>query len=227
IDGVRLSWDYVVMVAMSAVVAAVGIYRDDLVLVIAGMIIAPLLYPNMALALATNLADKDLGWHALKVNALGLLAALAVAVLFGLVMPIESSFESTGLRTSIGSLDVVVAAAAGTAAALSFVSQKSGTVVGVMVAVALLPPLVSLGMLFGAGYWSMAVAPLLLFLINVICINLAAVITFVAWKVSPRTHHEEKRAHRAWRRAIALWVLLLGALVALALFAGEYWEPFW
>jgi uncharacterized membrane protein len=89
-----------------------------------------------------------------------------------------------------------------------------------MVAVALLPPLVTLGMLMGAGRWDMALGALLLLLVNLICINLAGVVTFLARGIRPLTWWEEKRAKKATKRAIAVWTILL-LLLVLVIFVSQ------
>ncbi len=221
--GMELTWGYAAMVGASAVVAAVGVFRNDLVLLIGAMIIAPLLHPNMALSLATTMADLDLGKRALKVGGLGALVTVLVAVAFGLLLPFNPSPAMASLRTTVGLLDVAVAASAGAAGALSFTTVKPSGIVGVMIAAALLPPLVSFGMLMGAGHLQMAVAPFLLVLVNVICINLSGVVTFFVQRIRPRARWEEERARHAFRRALAIWLGLLGVLVALGYFAGHYW----
>jgi uncharacterized membrane protein len=86
-----------------------------------------------------------------------------------------------------------------------------------MVAVALLPPLVTFGMLLGAGKLSLARGALLLTAANVICVNLAGVATFVAQGVRPRTWWEADRARRATRNATLVWLLLLLGLAAILL----------
>jgi uncharacterized membrane protein len=88
-----------------------------------------------------------------------------------------------------------------------------------MVAVALLPPLVTLGMLFGSGHWDLAAGALLLFLINLICVNLAGVVTFIAQGIRPLTWWEADRAKKAARFAIIVWTSLLFALVIFILLA--------
>ena len=88
-----------------------------------------------------------------------------------------------------------------------------------MVAVALLPPLVTLGMLAGSGFWKEALGALLLLLTNLICINLAGVVTFLLQGVRPRTWWEAKQAKKATRNAILIWatlLILLGVVIILA-----------
>ncbi|MBN1434319.1 DUF389 domain-containing protein, partial [Candidatus Fermentibacterales bacterium] len=81
----QTSWTSIVLSMLSAVVAAVGLSRDSIAIIIGAMVIAPLLGPNVALALATTLGDLELAGRALRENATRLLSALAVAALFGLL----------------------------------------------------------------------------------------------------------------------------------------------
>jgi uncharacterized membrane protein len=86
-----------------------------------------------------------------------------------------------------------------------------------MVAVALLPPLVAFGLLLGGGYPELATGALTLFLMNLVCVNLAAVTTFLVQGIRPATWWEKDRAAKATRIAIGLWAVLLAALVGLVL----------
>lgn len=78
-----------------------------------------------------------------------------------------------------------------------------------MVAVALMPPLVTFGMLLGAGYLNLAVNALFLVITNVICVNLAGVATFFFQGVKPRTWWEAEKAKKSTRTAAILWGVLL------------------
>jgi uncharacterized membrane protein len=68
-------------------------------------------------------------------------------------------------------------------------------------------------MLLGAGLPEPALGALLLLVANVICVNLAAVATFVAQGIRPRRWWEAKRAAAFARAALTLWVLLLLAVL--------------
>jgi uncharacterized membrane protein len=114
-----------------------------------------------------------------------------------------------------------LALASGAAGALAFTTGLPSALIGVMVAVALMPPLVAFGMLLGGGYPAQSLGPLLLLATNVICLNLAAVGTFVAKGIRPRTWWEAERAKTAVRRAALVWGLLLAALVAILLVIGS------
>ncbi|MBD3163110.1 MAG: TIGR00341 family protein [Candidatus Eisenbacteria bacterium] len=213
----RLTATYVVMVALSTVVAAVGLIRGDVAIVIGAMVIAPLLGPNVAVSLAMTLGDLDLAKRSLRTLGAGVVTALTLSLLAGLVLPIDPSAPEVVARTRPDIADVVLALAAGTAGALAFTSGVPAIVVGVMVAVALLPPLLVCGLLLGAGHWAPATGAFVLLLTNVACINLAGVATFFAQKVSPRTWWEVDRARKSTRLAVTVWILMLGLLFVLIL----------
>lgn len=214
----RLTSVYLVMVALSTIVAAVGLIRGDVAIVIGAMVIAPLLGPNVAVSLACTLGDLELAKRSLKAIGAGVAVAVALSILLGVVLTVDPTMPEIAGRTQPGVGDILLALAAGAAGTLAFTSGVPAVVVGVMVAVALLPPLVVAGLLAGAGYAVQAIGALILLLTNVTCINLAAVATFFIQKVRPRTWWEADRAKRATRRAATIWVVLLLALLGLMLF---------
>jgi len=213
----ELTWVYVVMVALSTVVAAAGLARGDVAIIIGAMVIAPLLGPNMALSLAATLGDPGLARRALKAITVGVATAGALSLLFGLLFGAELSNPQIAARTHAQVGDIALALAAGAAGALAFTSAVPGVVVGVMVAVALLPPLAVAGLLAGAGHYRVAAGALVLLLTNVTCINLAAIATFLLQKIRPRTWWEADRAKKATRLAVLTWIVLLAVLLGLIL----------
>jgi len=206
---------YVVMVALSTVVAGVGLIRGDVAIIIGAMVIAPLLGPNMALSLACTLGHAELARRSLKAIAVGVGTAAVLSVLLGLLLAVDSSMPEIASRTRPGVGDVILALAAGAAGSLAFTTGVPAVVVGVMVAVALLPPLTVAGLLVGAGDFPEAAGALVLVLANVTCVNLAAVATFLIQKVRPRTWWEADRARRATRAAMMIWAILLVVLLTL------------
>lgn len=76
--GSLLSRVFLVMVVLSAIVAAVGLLRNNVAVIIGAMVIAPLLGPNVALSLAAALGDGDLGSRAVRTAAAGSMLAFGV-----------------------------------------------------------------------------------------------------------------------------------------------------
>jgi uncharacterized hydrophobic protein (TIGR00341 family) len=213
----NLTLVHVVMVALSTVVAAVGLIRGDVAIIIGAMVIAPLLGPNMALSLACTLGDPALAKRSVKTMSVGLATAIALALVVGAVLRVDPLAPELAARTRPDVGDILLALAAGAAGTLAFTSGVPAVVVGVMVAVALLPPLVAAGLLAGSGHAMPALGALILLLTNVTCINLAAVATFLVQRVRPRTWWEEDRAKKATRIAVATWIAMLIFLLGLML----------
>lgn len=219
-DSSRLGPVYLVLIALSAVVCSFGLVTEDVAVVIGAMVIAPLLGPLVALALATTLADRELALRSLKAGTAGIGTAFLLAVALGTVVPVDPALPGIASRTTAGLSDVGLALASGSAGTLAFTSALPSAVIGVMVAVALVPPLVASGLLFGAGLAGPATGALLLTLVNLICVNLAGVVTFLAQGIRPNRWWEAERAKRSTRIAVVVWSLLLLALVAAIL-----WTP--
>jgi uncharacterized hydrophobic protein (TIGR00341 family) len=211
----ELSWIYVVLIILASVVAAVGILRNNVVYIIGAMVIAPVLGPNVALSLAATLGDGELSRRALWAIATGISVALIFSALVGIAFDVDTQIPELLSRTEVNFGDIALALAAGGAAVISLSSGLVSALIGVMVAVALLPPLVTLGMLAGSGHWDLALGSLLLFLVNLICVNLAGVVTFLFQGVRPLIWWEANRAKRATRNAILLWTVLLFLLALL------------
>lgn len=210
-----LDRNYVIMVILSTIVAAVGLSRDNTAAIIGAMVMAPLLGPNMALALATTLGDTALSARALRTNGCGILLAAALAFAGGFVLHVDPSLPEIASRTVVDTTDLLVALAAGIAGALAFTAGVPASLVGVMVAVALLPPLVVCAMLLAGGHLQESFGALLLLMTNVIAVNLAGVGTFLFQGVSPRTWWDAERSKRMTRRSLRLWVTLLIVVVTL------------
>ncbi len=211
-DAAQLSRVYLAMTVLSTIVAAIGLYYNSVAIIIGAMVIAPLLGPNMALALATALGDLTLLRRASLTALAGIATAMVLSVIIGVLLQVNPALPEIASREGMGIGDIVVALASGAAGALAFTTGVSATLIGVMVAVALLPPLVAFGLLLGGGHPTFAMGALSLFLMNLICVNLAGVTTFMIQGIRPATWWEKDRAVKATRIAIALWVVMLAAL---------------
>lgn len=216
-DGARCSKVYLTMVALSTVVAGIGLHHNSVTIIIGAMVMAPLLGPNVALALGTTLGDVALLRRALLTSLAGIAAALALSVVIGFLTQVDPTLSEVASRTQVRLGDVALALASGCGGALAFTTGVSASLIGVMVAVAMLPPLVTSGLLFGGGHPALASGALSLFLVNLICVNLAGVITFLAQGIRPATWWEKDRAATATSIAIGLWAGLLAALIGLIL----------
>lgn len=208
---------YIAMTALSTILAAIGLHHNSVAIIIGAMVVAPLLGPNMALALGTTLGDLSLLRRASLTILAGIVLIMALSTSIGALMLVDTTLSEVTLRTHVELGDVVLALAAGCAGALAFTTGVSAALIGVMVAVALLPPLVTFGLLLGSGQYQLAMVAFSLFLLNLICVNLAGVITFLIQGIRPVSWWEKDQAVKATRIAIGLGVALLAGLVGIIL----------
>jgi uncharacterized hydrophobic protein (TIGR00271 family) len=153
-------------------------------------------------------------WQSLKTSFSGLALALLIALVIGLIWPVNLDTRELLARTDVGMDSVALALASGAAAVLSLATGLSSALVGVMVAVALLPPTATLGMMLGSGQTTHAIGSGLLLAVNIVCVVLAAKIVFLMKGVKPRTWLEKRKARQSQTIYIVLWLLMLGILVA-------------
>lgn len=219
-DATDVSGPFYALVALSTIVAAGGLLRDQTAVVIGAMMIAPLIGPNLSLALATTLGDLSLLSRALWANVLGGGLAIGGALALGGLLPVDPTAGELAGRTVIGLADVALAGAAGAAGVLAITRDQTTGLVGVMVAVALLPPAAAFGLLLGGGHVGAALQAGLLTAINVVALNLAAVCTFLVLGVRPRHWKEVEQARTSTRIALGLWGGALVLLVALLWWTG-------
>jgi uncharacterized hydrophobic protein (TIGR00341 family) len=215
--GAQLDSNFLVLTLLSTLVAAIGLVENNVAVVIGAMVIAPLLGPNIALAFATSLGDRALTWRALKTNGAGLGLALLLSVMIALIWPIDLGSPELLARTNVDLGGVVLGLASGAAAVLSLTTGLSSTLVGVMVAVALLPPTATMGMMLGVGHWEAAFGAFLLLTVNIVCVLLAAKLVFLLRGVRPRSWTERNRARQSMTFYLALWAILLALLIAVIL----------
>jgi len=211
---------FLAMTILSSIVAAVGLSRNSPAVIIGAMVIAPLLGPNMSLALATALGDTRLAIRALKTNIIGLSTAACVGLASGLIWPLDLSATEIVSRTGSSFGEIVLALATGVAGALALSVGIGSSLVGVMVAVALLPPVIIASMLLVQGSTTEAMGALLLAAINVVCLNLAGVLTFYLKGIKPNTWWEAERAKRSTKIAISVWIGLFIIVIALVVISN-------
>lgn len=211
---VHFSWTQISLLFLSSTIAAVGLIRNSEVLIIGAMVIAPLLKPNMALAVATILGDLTLVVRTIRIGLIGILLPIGFSIVIGLLYPISPDIPEIAIRTKLTLADIVVALASGAAAAISLTAGQISSIVGVMVSVALLPPLVTWGMLMGSGEWEPAFGAMLLVTANIASLNLAAIATLLLQDVRPTSWWENLKAKKLTKIATGAWVLLLAGLIS-------------
>ena len=176
---------FFVLMALSAAIAAFGLVNNSAAVIIGAMLVAPLMTPILAIAAAIVQGWGERVVASFSIVAAGALVAIAVGFAVAFISPVlrtDLPLPSEMLaRTNPNMVDLAIAIAAGLAGGFVAVrTEASGALPGVGIAVALVPPLATVGMAAGLAQWDLAIGALLLFATNLVAIVLAAGLVFVA-----------------------------------------------
>jgi len=209
----KLDGHFLMLVFLSTIVAAIGLIENNVAVIIGAMVIAPLLGPNLALSLSTTLGQVNGIINAARTLVVGVGFALLLSVLLSFVYPHIQLTPELLSRTHVGMEALALALASGAAAALSITTGVSSVLVGVMVAVALLPPTVTLGICLGIGALPQAEGAALLLLANIASVNLTAQVTMRLKGIKPREAERQRTALAVFVGGTLFWFGLIFYLI--------------
>ncbi len=192
---------------MSAVIATLGLLMNNVSVIIGSMLVAPLLSPILALTLGFNIRDGKLIKRSFKT----LTKASIYAIIVSLFTTILFSYFAEGVtlfgdkfnteilsRTEFNLLFLLVAIAAGATTAFARMKPElNDSLPGTAIAIALVPPLATIGIMLGATHWVFAFRAFLLFLLNAVGIMFGAYFIFHEMGI----HQKKKVAERAVEKA--------------------------
>lgn len=177
---------YLVLMVLSTMLAAVGLYQSSSAVVIGAMLLAPLMAPIVALAMGLLRHDTKITKTSILTIVVGVLIALSAASLISLLFPHKPITMEMQGRLNPSLLDLAVAIVAGIAGAYTKSHREIlQSLAGVSIAVALVPPLAVAGIGLGMGDLAFFSKAFLLFSTNLIGITLAATFTFRILGYSP------------------------------------------
>ena len=224
---------YALMTIISAVIATAGLLLDSPAVVVGSMVIAPLIGPAMTANVGTVVDDHDLFVRGVKLQVFGLALAIASATVFALFVRYANVVPPLADVTTVGQvrervapdfLSLVVALGAGAAGVLSLTSGVSTALVGVMIAVALIPPAATVGIGIAWGQPLVSLGSTVLVLVNVLSINLAVLVGL--WYQGYRPEHWFREGNARSATITRIGVLVLSILVLSAFLGGVTLDSF-
>ncbi|MYL15514.1 TIGR00341 family protein [Halorubrum terrestre] len=217
---------YVLMTVISAVIATAGLLLDSPATVVGSMVIAPLIGPAMSAAIGTVVDDEALFRRGVRMQILGVAVAILAATLFAFALrslalvppgldPLELAEVSERLAPNV--LVLVVAVGAGIAGIVSLMTGVSATLVGVMIAVALIPPAAAVGIGIAFRIPQLVIGAGVIVAVNVLSINLSALVVLWYEGYRPQRWFREDEARAAFLKRVAV---LAVAIALLSVFLG-------
>ena len=179
--GSQPAFRFYMLVAISTMIACIGLVANSNAVIIGAMLVAPLMVPIFGISLALVRGNTTLLLRALRAEIVGIILAIGIATFFGLLpLAIEVTPEMLA-RTQPNLLDLMVAVFAGLAGSYAMVNERlSPALPGVAIATAIVPPLANCGLCLAVGAYHGALGSFLLFFANFLSILLVSSLIFIA-----------------------------------------------
>ena len=225
--------NYLVLTIVSAVVATAGLLLDSPAVVVGSMVIAPLVGPALATSVGTVVNNADIRRQGLFLQIIGVTLSIAAATVFALIARLAGfvpptldilGIDQIGQRLAPDMLSLAIAVGAGIAGAFSLTAGVSTALVGVMIAVALIPPAAAAGIGLAWALPTLTVSASVLVLVNLLSINMAALVVLWHQGYRPDSWLEQRQIRRGTLARIgvlAVGILLLSGFLGAVTIANN------
>ena len=176
---------YIAFIVLSTIMATGGLLLDSAATIIGAMVVAPLMGPAISASIGTVLFNRKLASRGIKMQVIGLLLAIAVSFVIGILLKDSillpsyldiAKIPQIAERTNPTFISLFLALGAGTAGVLSVIRSQGSALVGVAIAIALIPPAAASGLGLAWGLPAVAIPAAVLVLVNLLSINVSALI---------------------------------------------------
>lgn len=174
--------DFYLMVILSVAMASFGLIINSASVIIGSMLIAPVLYPILSMAMGFIVFNDSLTFKSIKTLIKSVIYALGTSFVVGLLFAnreeVRQTFEIIS-RTNLDVVHVLVAIVAGFSSAFALVKPKlSETIPGIAISVSLVPPLAAAGIGLSVFDFAIFKGAFSLFFVNVLGVVIASSLVF-------------------------------------------------
>lgn len=181
INSSSLRSGFYLLLILSTFIVSVGLIKNNLILIIGGMLVAPLLSPILSISLSLAIVNLKTFFRSILVFLISALASLLTALFIGLIAELNlTDIELLSLMANFDAATLLIPLAAGAAASFTWVKKDlSGALPGVAITVTLMPPLAVMGLALAQKAFLVFQDALLIYLLNVAGIILGSLIIFL------------------------------------------------
>jgi len=195
-------FDYFYLIGLSTLMATLGLLLNSSSIVIGSMLIAPLMYPILGVSLGLVMMSDNIKLlqRALRTLTKSLVVGLGLAILaaffFAGDIDVHSNAEIMA-RTVPSHLHLLVALVAGAAVAYTLARPEWGEALpGVAIAVALIPPLATIGIGIAVASATIIKGATMILLLNLFGIVAVAVLIFLLMNLADKDKIAESTIKR-------------------------------
>lgn len=180
----KLDISFVLLIIFAAALSTLGFKMNSPTVIIGAMVLSPLLHSVLGLATSTIKKDGKNFTESFTTIAVGLILAVGVSLIMDMFFHIDSKSEITERLSTLPIDYFIVAFISGLAGTFAyFWPDISEAIAGVTIAVALIPPMVMVGIGFINSDMQLAVNASAIVFLNIFGIYLGSIImyTFLNW----------------------------------------------
>jgi len=191
------NFDFFYLVGLSVVMATLGLLADSPSIVIGSMLIAPLLYPILGVALGLVMSNVEVLGRSMLTLMKSLVIALLLSILATLLFGDGFVTSEMAARIDPSLIHFVVAVVAGAAVSFALAQPEwSETLPGIAISVALIPPLAVVGTGIAMLDMSVITGSLVMLLMNLFGIIFSAMVSFSLMNLYEKQHIAESTIKR-------------------------------
>ncbi len=208
-------FDFFVLTLFAGFIISLGIIIDSAAVVIGGMLLAPMVWPILGMALGITMGRSGILQKSLITILKATLLIIIISLVVGLIAP-DLTIENKEFlsRTSPTLLELLVGLASGFVGAFIITYPKIGSAIsGVVVAAALVPPIATIGLSLARGDFDSAAGAFLLYLSNLIAITFAASILFLISNLKQHSETATEKMKSGFRWSLLLLIIMIIPLV--------------
>jgi uncharacterized hydrophobic protein (TIGR00341 family) len=200
------------LIGLSSVIAAFGLVSNNLIAVIGAMMLAPLLSPFVSGALSLTVGDRKLMISSIKAGVLSVLIAVALSYIAVIPFPVNMN-PTLRLVSTPSIISILLSVFVGAAAALTFVTGLRDEIAGVAVAIALVPPIASIGIGMKMSDLLLVTNAITVAIMNMLSVIISGYLCFRVLGLKPSTYYKKKQAEKI-KYLVPAALLVFGLLAA-------------
>lgn len=179
IDSSAPNADFYFLVILSALIVTLGLAKDNVVLLIGGMLVAPILSSILAISLGIIILNEKVIFRSVKILFTSIVLSILVSFFIGSITYYDIRTIELMSYMEVSLYTFVVALVAGTAASYTWSKPNlNSTLPGIAITVTLIPPMAAIGLALASMDYVLALIALKVLFLNIFGIIISSLIVF-------------------------------------------------
>jgi uncharacterized hydrophobic protein (TIGR00341 family) len=191
----RLNSDFFSIVILATLIIVAGLFLNDIIIIIGAMLISPLLEPIKAFNLNLTIGKYSEAWKSEQDIILLLFSIITVSAFLTYIVNISYSLAATEqivLNGTVSGIIAIISLIIGMASGLAMFSNIPGSLIGITVAIALMPPASSAGIGLALSNFDIFYGAVINLISNLAGLQLGGIVSLKIKGVSQRRYRDRE-----------------------------------